>query len=92
MLLPIVLGICKSLGIKDKKTIGLMLLSMAYSTSVGGIGSPVGSTPNIIVIGMLQELAGVEISFYQWLLIGAPLSLLFNSRGFLVRERQHSSK
>lgn len=88
MLLPIVLGITKSLGIKDKKTVGLILLGMAYSTSVGGIGSPVGSTPNIIVIGMLEELAGISISFYQWLLLGAPLSFLFNFIVYLYIKRQ----
>ncbi|MEX0798969.1 MAG: SLC13 family permease, partial [Bacteriovoracaceae bacterium] len=57
MMLPIVLGTAKSLNIQDNKTLAFMLLGLAYSASVGGLGSPVGSPPNIIAIGMLKELA-----------------------------------
>lgn len=77
MMLPIVLGVAKSLNIKDDKTIGYMLMGLAYSSSVGGLGSPVGSPPNIIAMGMLKELAGIEISFFEWTLFGAPLACAF---------------
>lgn len=77
MMLPIVLGIMNSLGIRDDKARALILLGLAYSSSVGGIGSPVGSTPNIIVIGMLEELVGIKIGFFQWLSAGIPLVAIF---------------
>lgn len=77
MMLPIVLGILSSLGIKDQRTKVAMLLGVAYSASIGGLGSPVGSPPNIIAIGLLRELKGIEIAFYQWLIYGIPFVIIF---------------
>jgi sodium-dependent dicarboxylate transporter 2/3/5 len=77
MMLPIMLGTAKSLNIKDPKTLGYMLLGLAYSSSVGGLGTPVGSPPNIVAIGMLSELANINVSFFEWTLFGAPLAFIF---------------
>jgi len=77
MMLPIILGILSSLGINDTKTKTLLLLGVAYSASIGGLGSPVGSPPNIIAIGLLKELQGIEIAFYEWTLYGVPFVILF---------------
>lgn len=77
MMLPIALGMANSLGIKDKKTISFILIGLAYSASIGGLATPVGSPPNIIAIGMLKEIAGIELSFALWTLIGVPFSVFF---------------
>jgi sodium-dependent dicarboxylate transporter 2/3/5 len=77
MMLPIMLGTAKSLNIKDTKTLGYMLLGLAYASSVGGLGTPVGSPPNIVAIGMLAELANIHVSFFQWTLYGTPLAFIF---------------
>ena len=77
MMLPLVIGALKSLKITNKKTISLILLSIAYSASIGGIGTPIGSTPNIIGIGMLSELINIKLTFFDWIKIGMPLSFLF---------------
>lgn len=77
MMLPIILGILSSLGIKDTKTKTLLLIGVAYSASIGGLGSPVGSPPNIIAIGLLKELKGIHIAFYEWTLYGVPFVILF---------------
>jgi len=77
MMLPLVIGALKSLNITNKKTVSLILLSIAYSASIGGIGTPIGSTPNIIGIGMLSELINIKLTFFDWIKIGMPLSFLF---------------
>jgi sodium-dependent dicarboxylate transporter 2/3/5 len=77
MMLPIILGILSSLGIQDTKTKTLLLIGVAYSASIGGLGSPVGSPPNIIAIGLLKELKGIHIAFYEWTLYGVPFVILF---------------
>jgi sodium-dependent dicarboxylate transporter 2/3/5 len=41
------------------------MLMIAYASSVGGIGTPLGSPPNLIGLGLLQKLANVEISFFS---------------------------
>ena len=67
MMLPLVLGTLKSLGINNKKTISLILICIAYSSSIGGIATPIGSTPNIIAIGMLKELVNLDVTFFEWI-------------------------
>jgi sodium-dependent dicarboxylate transporter 2/3/5 len=53
-----------------------MMLMTAFSSSVGGIGTPVGTPPNLIGIGMLDTIAGIRVSFFQWMLLGLPIMLL----------------
>ncbi len=59
-----------------------MMLMTSFGASVGGIGTPVGTPPNLIGIGMLNRIAGIQISFFQWMLLGVPLVILLF--GFLV--------
>jgi len=87
MMLPIGLGILHSLGeaqsTPDKKmdlrawsfATGLMLM-LAYSASIGGIVTPVGSPPNLITLGLLKKLADIEISFVRWTMLMLPMFLL----------------
>ena len=42
-----------------------MMLMCAFGASIGGIGTPIGTPPNLIGIGMLNRIAGVEITFFQ---------------------------
>jgi sodium-dependent dicarboxylate transporter 2/3/5 len=53
-----------------------MMLITAFGASIGGIGTPVGTPPNLIGIGMLERLAGVDISFFQWMLLGIPIVIV----------------
>jgi sodium-dependent dicarboxylate transporter 2/3/5 len=50
-----------------------MMLICAFGASIGGIGTPIGTPPNLIGIGMLSRIVGVEISFFRWMLLGVPL-------------------
>jgi len=54
---------------------GLMLM-ISYAASVGGLATPVGTPPNVIGIGFLRSLVGVEIPFFKWCLIGVPVVLV----------------
>jgi sodium-dependent dicarboxylate transporter 2/3/5 len=59
-----------------------MMLVSAFGASIGGIGTPVGTPPNLIGIGILGRTAGVHISFFRWMMLGVPLAgILF---AFLV--------
>jgi sodium-dependent dicarboxylate transporter 2/3/5 len=53
-----------------------MMLIAAFGASVGGIGTPIGTPPNLIGIGMLSRITGVEISFVEWMLLGLPVVVL----------------
>jgi sodium-dependent dicarboxylate transporter 2/3/5 len=54
---------------------GLMLMA-AYASSIGGIGTPVGTPPNLIGIAMIERFAGVKIPFFKWMLFAVPLMML----------------
>ena len=59
-----------------------MMLIAAFGASVGGIGTPIGTPPNLIGIGMLSRISHVEITFFRWMLLGIPVVVLLF--GFLV--------
>ena len=52
------------------------MLMISYAASVGGLATPVGTPPNVIGIGFLRSLVGVEIPFFKWCLIGVPVVLV----------------
>jgi Di- and tricarboxylate transporters len=54
---------------------GLMLI-VAYAASIGGISTPVGTPPNLITLGMLEQLVDVEIDFLRWMAVGVPIALI----------------
>ncbi|HSR12029.1 MAG TPA: DASS family sodium-coupled anion symporter [Thermodesulfobacteriota bacterium] len=54
---------------------GMMLIA-AYAASVGGIGTPVGTPPNLIGIAMIEKFVKVKIAFFQWMVIAVPIMIL----------------
>lgn len=101
MMFPIALGILSSFR-GEKKEGGVssfgvaLLLSLAYSASIGGIGTPIGSPPNLIAIGMLEKLADYRITFFQWMIISflvlIPMLLfLFYFMSIRLRAKKISS-
>jgi len=53
-----------------------MMLITSFGPSIGGMGTPVGTPPNLIGIGMLQKIVGVEVSFFSWMAIGVPIVMM----------------
>ncbi len=83
MMLPIGLAIIAQLKdnpdtIEDEnKVFGkILMLAIAYSASIGGIATLIGTPPNLVLAGILEELYDVEITFTSWIMIGLPISIL----------------
>jgi sodium-dependent dicarboxylate transporter 2/3/5 len=53
-----------------------VMLMLAYGASVGGLLTPVGSPPNLIGRGLIEEATGTRISFLDWVIMAAPICLL----------------
>ncbi|MEQ9301238.1 MAG: DASS family sodium-coupled anion symporter [Cyclobacteriaceae bacterium] len=51
-----------------------LLLAIAYSASIGGLGTLIGTPPNLVLAGIFTEMYGEEITFLDWLKIGLPVS------------------
>jgi sodium-dependent dicarboxylate transporter 2/3/5 len=87
MMLPIGLGIANATaralkpetgGVASKHFrfgTGLMLMA-AYAASAGGVGTPIGTPPNLIGIALIEKATGVRIAFFQWMLLALPCLLV----------------
>ena len=53
-----------------------LMLSIAYSANVGGLGTVIGTPTNALLIGFVNESYGVEISFMEWMIVGIPVVVL----------------
>lgn len=51
-------------------------LAIAYGASIGGILTPIGTPPNLILLGIMESHQMEMIPFFQWMLMVAPLSIL----------------
>jgi sodium-dependent dicarboxylate transporter 2/3/5 len=54
-----------------------LLLCVAYAASIGGVATIIGSPPNGIAVRYIQQTFQKEVSFFDWLLVGGPFTLIF---------------
>lgn len=74
MMLPLVVAVLE--GAEDKKIRIPLLLGVAFAANVGGIGTPIGTPPNMVMIGYYETIKGIEISFLEWMRVGVPISII----------------
>jgi sodium-dependent dicarboxylate transporter 2/3/5 len=75
MMLPIALSV-GSIGSKygnTDKAIAALLLAVAFGSNLGGIGTLIGTPPNAIMVGYLQQNHNIQIGFAEWMKIGVPI-------------------
>jgi len=75
MMMPIALAILLQAGCQPAKSrFGTaLMLSIAYAASIGGIGTLIGTPPNVVLAGFAELLLDMDINFQNWLMIGLPL-------------------
>ncbi len=83
MMLPIAMAIVDQLKDNpntienENKIFGkALMLGIAYSASIGGISTLIGTPPNLILAGVVEETFGYEITFATWFKFGFPISLI----------------
>lgn len=74
MLIPI--GMAITSRVKDDRLTIALLLGIAYSSSVGGVSTLIGTPPNVIFAAVYQETTGTDFIFLEWMKIGVPISLI----------------
>jgi sodium-dependent dicarboxylate transporter 2/3/5 len=95
MLLPIVLSVSAvmrdnipNLSEKTRQDFQIaMLLGLAYSASIGGLATLIGTPPNALLMGFMAENYGIEISFARWMLVGIPVSFVMLPIAWLLLTR-----
>ncbi len=94
MMLPIGMAVAAQMGtsLTDTKVtqnmIGqALMLGVAYSASIGGLATIIGSPTNIVFVGIVKELFQQDIGFAQWMMVGFPVAatLLILCWIYLVR-------
>lgn len=71
LLIPIAIFLTEDLKFKAR-----LALSIAYGCSIGGIITPIGTPPNLILLGFMQQHSLEPIAFIQWIFLTAPLALV----------------
>ena len=72
MLLPVALAVLDSAEQKERLAAPL-LLGLAWSCSIGGLGTPIGTPPNLIFMQVYEDTTGLTIGFTQWMSWGLPI-------------------
>jgi sodium-dependent dicarboxylate transporter 2/3/5 len=79
-------GIPQDRAPERKFAVGL-LLCVAYSASIGGIATIIGSPPNGIAVRYMQQAFQQEVTFFDWILVGGPFTLVFLPIAWLLVTR-----
>jgi sodium-dependent dicarboxylate transporter 2/3/5 len=74
MLLPVAMAVLDKA--KDDRLAIPLLLGIAYAASVGGIGTPIGTPPNLIFMQVYKDHTGSEIGFFTWMSWAVPVVIL----------------
>ncbi len=78
MMLPIALSVVNLAGDDEGGRFRVaLLLGVAYGCSIGGIGTLIGTPPNLFLASYARSELGVEISFVRWMAFGVPLVACF---------------
>ncbi len=79
MMFPLGLAVLSELGRERKgdrefqRYAMAMMLVTSFAATIGGMGTPVGTPPNLIGVGLLRTTAGINVSFTGWMIVGVPI-------------------
>ncbi len=71
MMVPIALAV---LGQANQPGLRVpMLLGIAYAASIGGMGTPIGTPPNVMFMAQIKKQFDVDFGFGQWMMVAVPI-------------------
>jgi sodium-dependent dicarboxylate transporter 2/3/5 len=81
MMVPIAIAVIDEVERREGKKLALLaqsvMLSVAYGANIGGIGTKIGTAPNMQFAGFVQKRFGFDVGFLDFLVIGVPFVLMF---------------
>ena len=66
-----------------KYATGIMLMT-AYAASIGGVLTPIGTPPNLIMLGFLDQMANIHVSFFEWMIWGGTAMVAYFIIAYIV--------
>jgi sodium-dependent dicarboxylate transporter 2/3/5 len=82
MMMPVALAVLE--GDSSGKLAVPIVLGVAYSASIGGISTPIGTPPNGICLAVYQQVTGESISFPRWMALGGLIAVLMLGAAWIV--------
>ena len=95
MLLPIAIAIldgCKNEDGSQSSLAVPLMLGIAYAASIGGLGSPIGTPPNLVFIEQYAEVSGKVVTFTEWMWFSLPVVIVMIPLMWLWLSRGQSGK
>ncbi len=88
MMIPIAMSLVGEV-VKDKHKqhqgfLLCLILGIAYSASIGGLGTIIGTPPNLFVVSYMRQTYGIDISFVDWMMFGIPVVVVMTTLAWLV--------
>ncbi|MEO8001899.1 MAG: SLC13 family permease [Arenimonas sp.] len=74
LMLPVAMAILETYP--DRRLEIPLVLSIAYAASIGGMGTPIGSPPNLVFMQVYQQTTGIAYGFFDWMKVGVPVAIL----------------
>ncbi|MEY4172725.1 MAG: hypothetical protein RL485_1095 [Bacteroidota bacterium] len=87
MMLPLTLSLLTHLPGENEKLERSVLLGMAWGANLGGIGTLIGTPPNLVYAAFREEAVGVQTGFMEWTLVAFPIALLLLVIAYFVLRR-----
>lgn len=87
MMVPIALSVAETVlgdSAKEHRFTIALLLGVAWASSIGGLGTIIGTPPNAFVVAFMEQETGRAISFLEWMLFGVPVVLVMVPAAWLV--------
>lgn len=86
MLLPLGVGILQDSGCKPlQSNFGRsLMIGIVWGALIGGTATPAGCGPNILAMEYVRTLAGMEVSFAEWMAVGLPGAIIMVPLGWLI--------
>jgi sodium-dependent dicarboxylate transporter 2/3/5 len=75
MMLPVALAIIASYP--DPRLAAPLVLGIAYAASIGGLGTPIGTAPNLVFMQVYEQATGTRMGFLEWMRFGIPVVAIF---------------
>ena len=74
MLIPVIIAILEDIDEKERKILAVpLLMGLVIGVNIGGVGTPIGTPPNIIFLAVFNETTGRDVSFLEWMKVGVPV-------------------
>ncbi len=87
MMVPIALSVAETVlgdkAFEHRFTIAL-LIGCAWASSIGGLGTIIGTPPNAFVVAFMEQETGTAISFLDWMLFGVPVVIVMVPAAWIV--------